>query len=322
MKPKVLITREIIGDAVSKLRETCDVVMWKEPRSMTRDEFLREATGCQALITMLSEQVDAELLDHVGGSLKVVSNYAVGYNNIDVKEAHKRNIQVGNTPGALTEATADTAATLLLGAARMAADGMRAVSDGRWKCWEPMGWLGVDLKGKTLGIIGLGRIGYALARKFHFGWEMDVIYTSRTPKTDYEKAISAQRVELDELLSRADFISIHTDLNPETKYLIDSVAFSKMKPNAVLINTSRGQVVDQNALYEALKNQQITAAGLDVTDPEPLPLDSPLLSLTNIMILPHIGSATVDTRSTMTEIVVENTLRGLAGEPLLHAVVP
>jgi lactate dehydrogenase-like 2-hydroxyacid dehydrogenase len=317
---KVLLTRPFPEAGIKRIQAECELEIWDGDGPMTREVLLQKVRGCDGLVTMLTEQIDQELMEVAGPQLKVVSNYAVGYNNIDVPAAKSRGIKIGNTPGALTEATADTAATLLLAAARHAADGIDAVKTGRWKCWEPLGYIGADLMGKTIGIVGMGRIGHALARRFHRGWDMNVIYTSRSPKPEYETDINAQRVDFDTLLKESDFVSIHCDLNPSTRGLFNYEVFQKMKRTAVLVNTARGLNIVQHDLYRALKEGLIASAGLDVTEPEPLPLSDPLLTLKNVVILPHVGSATFATRTRMAEIAAENLLRGLKGEPLLHEV--
>jgi len=272
------------------------------------------------VLTLLSDQIDAEFFDAVGPQLKVVSNFAVGYNNIDVEEATKRGIVVGNTPGVLTDSTADVAVALLLAAARCVREGVENVTKKQWQTWEPMGFIGQDLVGKTLGIVGMGRIGHATARRLHFGWGMKVLYTSRSPKPEVDAELSASRVDLDRLLSESDFVSVHTDMNPDTSHMFAAAAFAAMKPNAVFVNTARGGIVNQEALYIALTSGQIFAAGLDVTDPEPLSSSSPLRDLSNCVILPHIASGTVASRNAMAEIAADNIHTGLEGKPMLHQV--
>jgi glyoxylate reductase len=320
--PKVFVTREIPAKGLDRVRAACDADVWPERMPPPRDELLKRVRGCDGLLTLLSDQIDAAVMDPAGPQLKVISNYAVGYNNVDVAEAHRRGIRVGNTPGVLTEATADIAVALLLAAARHVVASERSIHAGEWKTWEPLGFLGSDLNGKTLGIVGLGRIGTATAKRLHGGWGMKVLYQGRTRNEQAERELGAERVALDELLERSDFVSVHCSLNPETQGLFGGAAFRKMKRSAVFVNTSRGPVVDQEALYEALRTGRIFAAGLDVTDPEPLPADHPLLSLPNCVITPHIASATIETRDAMAEIAADNLLAGLAGRPLRHEVRP
>ena len=278
--------------------------------------MLERVSGCEAILSMLSDRIDATVMDAAGPQLKVIANYAVGFNNIDVEEATKRGIRVGNTPDVLSNATADLAFALLIAAARRTSEAEAFVREGKWETWLPRGFIGQDLEGKTIGIVGMGRIGEVLARRCHFGWGMKVLYCSRSDKPRAEKELGAERCSFESLLRRSDFVSVHAPLNNETRGLFDANAFSLMRENCVFINTARGQIVNQNALYQALVNHQIFAAGLDVTDPEPLPMDSPLHSLSNCTILPHIGSATLKARDDMAEISAENILLGLQGKRL------
>jgi lactate dehydrogenase-like 2-hydroxyacid dehydrogenase len=248
-----------------------------------------------------------------------VSNYAVGYNNIDVAACTARGIPVGNTPGVLTDTTADFAFALLMAAARRVAEGSRYVMDGRWQTWGPKLLLGVDIAGATLGIVGFGRIGRAVARRAR-GFDMRVLYADPYA-VDVDPEL-AEPVDLDTLLRESDFVSVHVPLTDDTRYLIDGAALAKMKRHAVLVNTARGPVVDPSALYDALSEGRIAAAGLDVTDPEPIPADHRLLSLPNCLITPHIASASITTRNKMAIIAAQNLLAGLAGRPLPHCVNP
>ena len=297
-----------------------ECVVWPERLPPSPEALIENAKGCDGILTLLSDRIDGSVLDAVGPQLKVVSNFAVGYNNIDVAEATRRGIAVGNTPDVLTDSTADIAVGLLIAAARCMREGIDNVADKDWLTWEPMEFIGQDLSGKTLGIVGMGRIGQATARRCHFGWGMNVVYTARNPKPDADAQLNARRVELSELLTESDFVSVHTDLNPETTQMFDAAAFAAMKPNAVFVNTARGGVVDQDALHIALTTGQIFAAGLDVTDPEPLPDDSNLRHLSNCVILPHIASGTVKSRDAMADIAADNLLAGLQGRPLRHPV--
>ena len=274
------------------------------------------------LQTLLTDRVYAELLDAVGPQLKVVSNYAVGFDNLDVPELTRRRIPAGNTPGVLTETTADLAFALLMAAARRIDEGSRYVRSGRWKTWGPMLLMGVDLHGATLGIVGFGRIGREMAKRAA-GFGMKVLYHDVQPATrDDERALNARRVEMDELLASSDMISLHTNLTDETRHLIDASALARMKRTAILVNTSRGPVVDQAALYEALRDGQIFAAALDVTDPEPMAPDDPLLTCENCLVVPHIASASRVTRGKMAAIAAANLLAGLRGDPLPSCVNP
>lgn len=322
VKKKVFVCRRIPAAALQRLNSEVDMTVWPAELPPSRAELLQHVKGCDGILSLLSDRMDAEVFQQAGPQLRVVSNYAVGFNNIDVREAHSRGIRVGNTPGVLTEATADIAAGLILATARRFSESIDQVRNLEWKTWDPLGLLGLDLKGATLGIVGMGRIGMALAKRMHFGWDMNVIYTARTEKPDAESLLNAKRVDLATLLANADIVSLHADYNPTTHHLINSSTLAMMKPNAILINTARGGLIDQDALYNALKDGTIWGAGLDVTDPEPLPDDSQLRRLPRCLILPHIGSATIETRQAMADIAVDNLLAGLHGRPLPHEVRP
>lgn len=317
--PRVFVTRKLPQQAMDRIAKTCDAFIWPDSLPPNRNDLLAHAIGCDGLITLLSDCIDAEIMEAAGPQLKVISNFAVGFNNVDIAEATRRGILVGNTPDVLTDATADIAVTLLLAAARHVRPAAQHVIAGEWKTWEPTGWLGADLVGRTVGIVGMGRIGQATALRLAGGWGMKILYTSRSAK-ELPTQLSAERVELDRLLRESDFVSLHTDLNDKTRHLIGLRELSLMKPTGILINTSRGGVVDQDALVQALQNKQIFAAGLDVTDPEPLPANHPLPKLNNCIVLPHIASATRDTRDAMAEIAVDNLLAGVGGKALRSAV--
>lgn len=313
---KIFVSRELPGAALDRLRRVHDVTLWSSSLPPTHAELLEQVADCDGLLTLLSDRVDEAVMRATGPRLKVISNYAVGYNNIDLAAARKRGIRVGNTPDVLTDATADLAVTLLLAAARRVKEASDAVRSGAWQTWEPAGLLGQELSGRTLGVIGMGRIGTALARRLVGGWNMNLFYTSRSAQPDVDTSLRGQRVELDELLRQSDFVSIHVALCDDTRQLIDAAALKKMKPSAVLINTARGEIVDQDALVEALREHVIFAAGLDVTSPEPLSPSHPLVTLPNAIILPHIGSATETARCEMAEIAVDNVLAGMRDEAL------
>lgn len=320
MKKKVFVCRRIPASALQRLASDVEMVVWPSELPPSRAELLKNVQGCDGILSLLSDRIDAEVFEQAGPQLRVVSNYAVGFNNIDVREAQRRGIKVGNTPGVLTEATADIAAGLILATARRFPESIAQVQQLEWKTWDPLGLLGLDLRGATLGIVGMGRIGMALAKRMHFGWDMNVIYTARSEKPDADALLNAKRVDLETLLQHSDIVSLHADYNPSTHHLINSVTLSLMKSQAILINTARGGLVDQEALYEALKQGTIWGAGLDVTDPEPLPAESSLRELPQCVILPHIGSATIQTRQAMADIAVNNLLAGLHGRPLPHEV--
>jgi glyoxylate reductase len=319
--PRVFVARRIPDAGLDLLTPYCQLDVWPD-RLPPSPEILRERVrACDGLVSLLTDRIDAALLE-AAPSLKVVSNFAVGVNNIDIAACTARGIPVGNTPGVLTEATADIAVTLLLAAARRLGESMIDAREGRWLTWEPLGWLGADLAGRTLGIVGMGRIGYATAQRLHHGWGMKVLYTARSPKPDADRDLGARHVDFDTLLAESDFVSVHADLNPTTKGLFGAAEFAKMKHSAVFVNTARGPHVDQVALAEALRTGTIFAAGIDVTDPEPLPADHELYRLPNCVIAPHIASATIDTRNAMATRCAENLLAGLRGEPLPYCVNP
>ncbi|HSL30708.1 MAG TPA: D-glycerate dehydrogenase [Anaerolineales bacterium] len=319
-KPRVFVTRRIPEKGLEAVRDFCDVDLWHHDLPPTRAELLEHIRGVEGLLCLLTEKIDGEVMDAAGGQLKVISNHAVGFDNIDVKAATQRKIPVGNTPGVLTDATADFTFALLMATARCIPEAERYVRQGKWKTWEPMLLLGVDIRGATLGLIGFGRIGKAVARRAR-GFDMHVIYYDPSePEPDPE--LNASPVDFETLLRNSDFVSLHTPLTPDTHHLIDAAALSKMKPNAVLINTARGPVVDPDALYEALREKRIFGAGLDVTDPEPLPMDSPLLSLDNLVIAPHLGSASKTSREQMSWMAAQNLIAGLKGERLPNCVNP
>jgi glyoxylate reductase len=285
--------------------------------------------GCTGILSLLSDRIDAEVCEAAGSELCVVSNFAVGVNNIDLEEMKRRGIAVGNTPDVLTEATADIAVALMLAAGRRLAEARDDVLCQRWKTWEPLGWLGVDFamhavgdspSPKRLGIVGMGRIGEAVAKRMYGGWGMEVVYTARTQKSEVEQRLAAKRLKLNELLETSDFVSLHVPLTPKTRHLIGADELRRMKRNAVLVNTARGEIVDQAALVSALEESQIFAAGLDVCDPEPIPDGHPLLSLENCILLPHIGSATQAARSAMAARAADNLLAGMQHQPLPFSV--
>src|SRR5436309_2922251 len=294
-RPRVFVTRRIPEVGLERIRAACDAEIWPERLPPPYEVIRQKIADRDGLVSLLTDRIDAALLD-AAPRLKVVSNFAVGFNNVDVPAATDRGVCVGNTPGALTDATADCAFMLLIAAARKLVEGVLDAREGRWQTWEPVGYLGVDLVGKTLGVIGLGRIGTALVRRCRRGWDMDVLYYDTQPNPAAEAELGAKRVGLDELLRQSDFVSVHAALTPENHKLIGAAQFRLMKPTAVFVNTARGPLVDQKALYEALASQTIFAAGLDVTDPEPPDPGDPLLQLPNVVIAPHIASATFSTR--------------------------
>ena len=311
-KAKVFVTRVIPERGLQKILAATDATVWQDELPPPRATLLKMAHDCEGLVTLLTDKVDDELFD-AAPRLKVVANYAVGFDNIDVPAATRRGIPVTNTPGVLTNTTADLAFTLLVSSARRIAEGRDYARQGRWKTWGPMLLQGQDIFGATLGIAGIGRIGYAVAQRGK-GFNMKILYYDAVRNEKAEQELGAQFVSKEELLRQSDFVSLHVPLTPETRHFIDAQALAMMKPTAVLVNTSRGPVVDSMALYEALKAKRIFAAGLDVTDPEPLPADHPLYTLDNALIVPHIASASFETRSRMAEMVADNLIAGLEGK--------
>ncbi len=320
-KPKVYVTRLIPEEGLNMVLEACDAEVWEEELPPPREVLLEKVKGKDGLLCLLTDKVDATLMDAAGGTLKVISNYAVGYDNIDVAAATARGIPVGNTPGVLTDTTADLAFALLMAVARRLVEGVEYVKAGRWRTWGPRLLLGQDIHGATLGIIGFGRIGQAMARRAR-GFDMRVLYYSRRRRPELEQSMGVSYADLDTLLRESDFVSIHTSLNEGTYHLIDAEALAKMKPTAILINTARGPVVDPAALADALERGVIAGAGLDVTEPEPINMDSPLLKLPNCVIVPHIGSASVATRNRMARMAAANLIAGVRGERLPNCVNP
>ena len=320
-KRKVFVTRVIPAAGLDRVREACDAEVWTEQLPPSPDVLRQKLAGCDGVLSLLTDRFDAAVMDSLP-RLRVIANYAVGFNNIDVKAATDRGICVGNTPGVLTDATADMAFCLLIAAARRVVEGHNYMLAGKWKTWEPLGHIGQDLVRKTLGIVGMGRIGFALAQRCRAGWNMNVLYYDVHRSEKAEKELGARQVDLDTLLAQSDFVSVHTDLNDSTRGMFNAAAFRKMKPTAVFINTARGPVMNQGDLADALRNGVIFSAGLDVTDPEPPSMDDPLLTLPNVVIAPHIASATVATRNGMADIAADNLILGLEGKPLRCWVNP
>jgi glyoxylate reductase len=321
-RPKVFVARRIPDDGLTVVTGATDATVWPDELPPPRDELLRAVAGCDGVLTLLTDRVDDEFLDAAGPQLKVVSNYAVGFDNVDVPACTARGIPVGNTPGVLTETTADLAFALMMATARRLPEGDRYVRAGRWKTWGPLLLLGPDVHGATIGIVGFGRIGQAVARRAA-GFGMTILYHDvHRAEPAVEAEHSATFLPLEKLLAQADFVSLHVNLTPQTRGLINAEKLGWMKPTAVLVNTSRGPVVDGAALATALREGQIFAAGLDVTDPEPIAADDPLLALDNCLVVPHIASASHATRSKMAEMAAANLLAGLRGERLPTPVNP
>jgi glyoxylate reductase len=303
---RCFVTRRLPFPALDRLSARHEVDVWPERLPPPYEELVARAADADGLLTLLTERVDAPLIER-SPRLRAISNYAVGYDNIDLEAASARGIPVGNTPDVLTDATADLAFALLLAAARKLPDATAAVRDGDWVTWEPAEYLGASVFGATLGIIGFGRIGQAVARRAS-GFDMTVLHTGSGGDS------------IETLLERSDFVSLHCPLTPETYHLIDDAALAQMKPNAILVNTARGPIVDQHALRRGLIAGEIAGAALDVTDPEPLPADDPLLEAPNLIVVPHIGSATRAARERMADLAVDNLLAALDGQPMPHQV--
>ncbi len=318
-KSRVYVARQVPEAGIDMLREVCEVEVWKGELPVPREVLMEKVSDIDGLYCLLTERIDAELLN-AAPRLRVVSNMAVGYNNIDVEACTARGIPVGNTPGVLTDTTADCAFALLMAAARRIVEGADYVRAGRWKTWGPMLLMGQDVHGATLGIVGFGRIGQAVARRAQ-GFAMRILYQDAYV-TEANPGLGATRVDLDRLLAESDFISLHVPLTEETYHLIGQEELQQCKPTAVLVNTSRGEVVDPDALYQAMHGGQIAYAALDVTEPEPLPADHRLLTLPNCIVVPHIASASVATRTKMAVMAAENLLAGLKGERLPNCVNP
>jgi glyoxylate reductase len=309
---RCFVTRRLPGPALDRLRSRHEVDVWPERLPPSYEELVAHAAPAEGLLTLLTDRVDAALLERCPG-LRAISNYAVGYDNIDLEAASARGIRVGNTPDVLTDATADLTFALLLAAARKLPEAIAAVRHGDWVTWEPGQYLGAAVNGATLGIVGFGRIGRAVARRAS-GFDMTVLHTGGSGSS------SSSREPFETLLERSDFVSIHAPLTPETYHLIDDAALARMKPTAILVNTARGPIIDPDALRRALISREIAGAALDVTDPEPLAADDPLLEAPNLIVAPHIGSATRFAREQMAALAVDNLLAGLNGEPMPHQV--
>jgi len=304
---RIFVTRELPFEALDRLRAEHELDVWEGELPPDPQALRERVAGADALLSLVTDPIDAAVIA-AAPNLKAIANMAVGTDNVDLEAAAERGIPVGNTPDVLTDATADLAFALLLALARRIPQGAAQVRDGEWRTWEPAADLGADLAGATLGIVGRVRIGAAVARRAE-GFGLEVLYSSRS-----------SGVPLEELLERSDFVSLHAPLTPETRHLVDDDALARMKPTALLVNTSRGGVVDQAALRRALIGGTIAGAALDVTDPEPLPADDPLLEAPNLLVVPHVGSATVRTRARMAEMAVENLLAALAGREMPYGV--
>ena len=310
-QPKIYVTRRLPEAALAPLRTCGEVQVWESDHAIPRETLLQEIIDTVALLGMVTERIDDDLLDHAP-QLKIVANMAVGYDNVDVPALTRRGVLLTNTPGVLTETTADLTFALMLGIARRIGEGERRVRAGQWPVWSPFVFLGTDVHHATLGIIGLGRIGIEVAKRAR-GFDMRVLYHNRSQNKDAEEQLGCTRVDMDTLLSESDFVVVLVPLGPQTHRLISAPQLKKMKPTAFLVNAARGPIVDAPALYEALRDNVIAGAALDVTDPEPLPADDPLLTLDNCLVVPHVGSASIATRTRMATLAAENIAAFLSG---------
>jgi len=318
-RPRVYVTRTLPGDALDRLREQAEVEVWPQEPPPSRDELARALTTAEGLLCLLTDNIDAGLIDGAP-RLRALSTMSVGYDHIDVEACTRRRIAVGYTPGVLTEATADLAFALLLAAARRLPEGERAVREGRWSAWHPSFLLGRDVYGATLGIVGLGQIGTAVARRAR-GFEMRVLYTGHAPQPPKEAVLGVEFRSFEELLAQSDFVSVHVPLAPETRHMFNDAAFARMKPTGFFVNTARGAVVDEAALVRALKARKIAGAGLDVFEHEPK-VAAELKKMKNVVLNPHLGSATVEVREEMANIVVDNIEALIAGRTPPNCVNP
>lgn len=318
--PKVLVTRIIPNSGLEILKGRVDLDVFSEDRPITKEELIDRVKGKEGLYCLLSDRIDRDVIDAAGSQLKVISNYAVGFNNIDVEYATEKGIRVTNTPGALREATADLTWALLMSAARRIPESDGFVREGRFVGWGPMLMLGYDVYGKTIGIVGMGDIGGAVARRAK-GFNMRILYHSRSRKVEVERELGAEKVDFEDLLGQSDFISLHVPLTPETRHMIRGREIALMKRSAILINLARGEVVDERALFLALKEKRIAAAGLDVFENEPM-LTPGLADLDNVVLTPHTGSATFESRDTMAVMAANDLLLGLEGKRPKNLVNP
>ncbi|MGD6804383.1 2-hydroxyacid dehydrogenase [Rossellomorea aquimaris] len=313
MKPYIYITRKLPEEVLKPLQDQYEVDMWEDENiSVPRDVLLKKAQKASGILSMLSDTIDKELFEQ-SPNLKVVANLAVGYDNIDLAAANEKGAAVCNTPDVLTDTTADLTFGLMMAAARRLIEADRYVREGKWKSWSPLLMAGMDIHHKTVGIIGMGSIGEAFAKRAK-GFDMDILYHNRSRKPEAEETLGAKYADLDELLSQSDFVVCLAPLTPETKGLLQREQFQKMKSSAVFVNAARGPIVNEDALYDALVNGDIAAAGLDVFEKEPINENHPLLSLKNVVALPHIGSSSVETRMEMMELCVSNIRAVLEGD--------
>ncbi|XP_055377581.1 glyoxylate reductase/hydroxypyruvate reductase-like [Condylostylus longicornis] len=319
--PKVLVTRpDVASIGIELLKKEFDVTTWSLPSPMPREEFLKSVVGKNGIFCTLTDKIDAELLDMAGPELKVVATISVGYDHIDISECKKRNIRIGYTPDVLTDATAELTMALLLATNRRLFEANKEVFNGGWSSWSPSWMCGPGLKGSVIGIFGYGRIGQEVAKRCVPFKPKKIVYFNRSEKPKEASEVGASFVNFNDLLKTSDVIIVCCALTPETKEIFNYEAFQRMKPNCIFINTSRGGLVDQKSLYQALKEKRIWGAGLDVTTPEPLPLDDPLLTLKNCLILPHIGSADINTRIEMSKITATNIIKALKNQEMISEI--
>lgn len=300
---------------------SCDVTSWSGPGPVPRSELLKNIANKKALFCLLTDKIDAEILDTAGKDLKIIATMSVGFDHLDVNEIKKRGIKIAYTPDVLTDATAELAVALLLATSRRLIEASEEARTGGWSAWSPFWMCGPGLQNSTVGIVGFGRIGQEIAKRLKAFKPKRIIYFNRSEKPTEAREIGAERVTFDELLAQSDFVSVSCALTPETKEIFNESAFKKMKPSAIFVNTSRGGVVDQDALIKALQEKTIWGAGLDVMTPEPLPLDNPLFKLKNCVIIPHIGSACIETRNEMAVLCANNIIAALQGKPLLSELI-
>ncbi len=319
-KPIVLLTHPLPAEWVGSDLDGYQVILAEKGQKGIQGKLIEYLDRAAGILCLLDDPIPAGIIENAP-QLKVISNLAVGVDNIDLAACNRLGIAVGHTPGVLTDSTADLTVALLLAVGRQLVAASEDARQGKWSSWDPTGWLGVDLKGATAGILGLGKIGSAVAKRLA-AFECQIIFTNRSPKPEQARSLGAKQVSLETLLRESDFLCLHTSLTAETKGMIDREAFKLMKPTAILINAARGGVVNTADLLHALQSGQIRAAGLDVTDPEPLPPDHPLYQLKNCLITPHIGSATHGTRKAIARIALRNLALGIQGEPLEHCVNP
>ena len=321
MKQRVFVTRKIPDEGLRMITEKFDTTVWPSEEPPSIQEIVQSAEDCEGLVTLLSDPIEQDVINKLP-KLRVIAQYAVGYDNIDVSLATKRKIAVTNTPGVLTETTADLTWTLLMAASRRIVEADRYIRDKKWDvAWGPELLLGTDIFGATLGIVGMGRIGQSVARRAS-GFNMTILYYSRTRNETIENELDVKHVDLHTLLRESDIVTLHVPLNSETHHLISKEEFEIMKEDSILVNTSRGKVVDESALYDALKEGHIGSAGLDVFQEEPISKDSPLLGLHNIVISPHVGSASKNTRAIMSRMCAENLIAALDGNMPPNIVNP